>query len=205
MSNQVFQQNLDDKKGPQPGGPYLIQMLFKEPVPMPDKAAMTDVMEKHIGPVECFCHDKKTAGFAALEHIAEFQDGKCPVQLMVMKCDKFKGKGFDKFLLSQMWDCQEDRDRIFRECRYQVIATDMLAAALPALERANLDADFSTPWRNCIPPARRSISRTAASCSWRRMCVPTRSMDRTASSALASMSGSSPFRAPRTCSSTRWA
>ena len=32
MSNKLFQQNLDDKKGPQPGGPYLIQMLFKEPV-----------------------------------------------------------------------------------------------------------------------------------------------------------------------------
>ncbi len=78
MSNQVFQQNLDDKKGPQPGGPYLIQMLFKEPVPMPDKENMTAVMEKHIGAVECFCHDKKTAGFAALEHIAEFQDGKVP-------------------------------------------------------------------------------------------------------------------------------
>ena len=61
---------------------------------------------------------------------------------MVMKCDKFKGKGFDAFLMSQMWDCQEDRDRIFRECKYQVVATDMLAAALPALERANLDADF---------------------------------------------------------------
>ena len=37
MSNQVFRQNLNDKKGPQPGGPYLIQMLFKEPVEMPDK------------------------------------------------------------------------------------------------------------------------------------------------------------------------
>ena len=44
MNNPVFQQNLDDKRGPQPGGP---------------------------------------------------------------------------FLLSQMWDCQEDRDRIFRECRYE--------------------------------------------------------------------------------------
>ena len=110
MSNKVFQQNLHDKKGPQPGGPFLIQMLFKEPVPMPDKAAMTTVMEKHIGPVECFCHDRKTADFAARGHIAEFKDGKCPVQLMVMKCDKFKGKGFDEFLLSQMWDCQEDRD-----------------------------------------------------------------------------------------------
>ena len=142
MSNKVFQQNLDDKKGSQPGGPYLIQMLFKEPVEMPDKEKMTAIMEKHIGSTECFCYDKKMAGFAALNHVAEFQDGKCPVQLMVMKCDKFKGKGFDAFLMSQMWDCQEDREWIFRECKYQVVATDMLTAALSALERANLDADF---------------------------------------------------------------
>ena len=44
MSNRAFQQNLNDKKGPQPGGPYLIQMLFKEPVEMPDKEKMTAVM-----------------------------------------------------------------------------------------------------------------------------------------------------------------
>lgn len=47
MSNEVFQQNLDDEKGSRPGGPYLIQMLFKEPVSMPGKAEMTAVMEKH--------------------------------------------------------------------------------------------------------------------------------------------------------------
>lgn len=29
MSNEVFQQNLNDEKGSRPGGPYLIQMLFK--------------------------------------------------------------------------------------------------------------------------------------------------------------------------------
>ena len=29
---------------------------------------------------------------------------------MVMGCSSFKGKGFDPFLISQMWDCQEDRD-----------------------------------------------------------------------------------------------
>lgn len=142
MSNQVFQQNLDDKKGERPGGPFVIQLLFKEPVPMPDKAAMTAVMEKHIGPAECFCHDKQTAGFAALNHIADFKDGKCPVQLMVMGCGKFKGKDFDAFLVSQMWDCSEDRERILRECRYQVVAADMLAGALPSLERADLDMDF---------------------------------------------------------------
>ena len=142
MSNQVFQQNLDDKKGPQPGGPYLIQMLFKEPVEMPDKEKMTAVIEKHIGSTECFCYDKKMAGFAAQEHIAEFKDGKCPVQLMVMGCNKFKGKGFDAFLMSQMWDCQESRDRILEECRYSMLATDFLARGLSSLERANLEMDY---------------------------------------------------------------
>ena len=205
MSNKAFQQNLDDKKGPQPGGPYLIQMLFKEPVEMPDKEKMTAIMEKHIGSTECFCYDKKMAGFAALDHVAEFQDGKCPVQLMVMKCDKFKGKGFDAFLMSQMWDCLEDRDRIFRECKYQVVATDMLSAALPALERANLDADFWRLWRSYTPPVRRSISRTAASSCWRRMCFPIRLKARIGSSALALMSDSSTLRVLRICSSTQWA
>ena len=176
MSNKAFQQNLDDKKGPQPGGPYLIQMLFKEPVEMPDKEKMTAIMEKHIGSTECFCYDKKMAGFAALDHVAEFQDGKCPVQLMVMKCDKFKGKGFDAFLMSQMWDCQENRERIFRRL-----------------------------WQSCTPPVRRSISRTAASCFWQRMCAPIRLRGRIGSSALASMSVSSTSRARRICSSTRWA
>ena len=49
MTNKVFQQNLDDKKGPQPGGPYLIQMLFKELVPMPDKEKMTAVWRNTSG------------------------------------------------------------------------------------------------------------------------------------------------------------
>ncbi len=139
---EVFEQNLEKEKTPVPGGPFLIQMLFKEPVIMPDKNKMTAVLEKHIGPVECFGHDEKMAGFAALEHTTEFKEGKAPVQLMVMGCNQFEGKGFDTFLISQMWDCQEDRERILQECKYQVVAVDMLAAALPALERANLDADF---------------------------------------------------------------
>ena len=38
MSNQVFPAKSErQKRAPQPGGPYLIQMLFKEPVEMPDK------------------------------------------------------------------------------------------------------------------------------------------------------------------------
>ena len=141
MSDEVFQQDLQESS-PRPGGPFLIQLLFREPAPVPDRESMTAVMQRHCGAVECFCCDEKMAGFAALDHVAAFQDGKAPVQLLVMHCSSFSGESFDPFLKSQMWDCQEDRDRIFRECRYQVVATDMLAAALPALERAELDMDF---------------------------------------------------------------
>ena len=101
MSDEVFRQDLADENGLQPGGPFLIRMLFKEPVPMPEKGDMTAVMERHIEPVECFCHDEKTAGFAALEHIAEFKDGKAPETIDEMK-------------RSQMWDCLEDRERRLR-------------------------------------------------------------------------------------------
>ena len=46
MSNEVFQQNLNDEKGSRPGGPYLIQMLFKEPVSMPGKRRSVSVTIK---------------------------------------------------------------------------------------------------------------------------------------------------------------
>ena len=71
-----------------------------------------------------------------------FKDGKAPVQLLITQCSSFQGEGFDPFLKSQMWDCVEQRDQILKDCQYQVVATDMLAGALPALERADLDMDF---------------------------------------------------------------
>lgn len=97
MSGEVFQQNLDHEKGSRPGGPFIIQMLFKEWVEMPDQEQILDAMKRHIGKVECFCCDEKMAGFAALEHMAEFQDGKSPVQLFLMGCSSFEGKNFDAF------------------------------------------------------------------------------------------------------------
>ncbi len=64
MSNKASSKIWTTKKAPSPEVPYLIQMLFKEPVEMPDKEKMTAIMEKHIGSTECFCYDKKMAGFA---------------------------------------------------------------------------------------------------------------------------------------------
>lgn len=97
MSGEVFQQNLDDKKGSRPGGPFIIQMLFKEQVEMPKQEQILDTMKRHIGKVDCFCCDEKMAGVAVLEHIAEFQDGKSPVQLFLMGVLALKARNLMRF------------------------------------------------------------------------------------------------------------
>ena len=139
--NQVFQQDLNTKEL-QPGGPLLINLLFKEPVELPDTQRVADVCRKHFGNVECREGDDKSVFITALDHMVEFEDGKAPVQFLMTSCMDFDGKTVDDFTRSQMWDCQESRDRILEECRYSMLATDFLALGLPSLERANLEMDY---------------------------------------------------------------
>ena len=139
--DQVYQQDLS-QESPRPGGPFLIQMLFREPTELPYRDTMLRVLQQHCGRLDCFCHDEKRAGFAALDHMATFQDGSAPVQLMVTACSKIPEDLFDPFTRSQMWDCMGERDQILAECRWQIVGVDMLTAALDPLERADLDMDF---------------------------------------------------------------
>ena len=73
MSNKVFQQNLDDKKGPQPGGPLSHTDAVQRTGAHAGQRENDCRNGKHIGATECFCYDKKMAGFAALDHIANFR------------------------------------------------------------------------------------------------------------------------------------
>lgn len=123
------------------GGVFMIQLLMKEPVKMPDKEQMIFTMKQHLSEVECFTYDEKSAGFAASKYEVTFKEGKMPPQLMITECLAFDGSKIKAFERSQMWNC-EDSDRILEECHYDVLATDMLAAGLSAKERAELDMDF---------------------------------------------------------------
>lgn len=128
-----------------PGGVFMVQLLMKEPCSIPPKGQMEEVLSRHIGSVEAFGSEESKdgfAGFAALEHVAKFQDGEKPVLLSVMGCNEFKADRIDEMTRSQMWDCMEDRDRILSECRYAVLATDMLGGGLQSQERAELLMDY---------------------------------------------------------------
>lgn len=138
---QVFQQELNTKEL-QPGGPLLINLLFKEPVELPDTKSVADVCRKHFGNVECHRAESQSVHIFALDHMVEFEDGKAPVQFLMTSCMDFDGKTVDDFTRSQMWDCQESRYRILYECRYSMLATDFLARGLASQERANLEMDY---------------------------------------------------------------
>lgn len=125
-----------------PGGVFLMQLLMKERCEMLSVERMTEVLSEHLGRIEAVGSAAVSAGFAAWDYQAQFQDGKVPVQLMVSECDGFQADGIDDMKRSQMWDCREERDRILSECKYHVVAHDMLGGGLPSKVRANMLMDY---------------------------------------------------------------
>lgn len=139
--NEVFRQDLNAKEQ-QSGGPFLITLLFRELVELPDLQKVSDILQNHLGKVECHGNSDQSVNIAALEHKVELKEGSVPVQLLLTPCTDFDGKTIDAFTRSQMWDCQERRDQILEECRYSILAADIFATCLPSQERADFEMDF---------------------------------------------------------------
>lgn len=137
---EVFKQDLSKEE--EPGGVFLLKLLFRQQPAWPSQQDMQAVMAKHLGDVEGFWFDEKGAGFAAMQYRAHFKDGELPPQLMLMPSMPFDGAEIDAFQRGQMWDCLEERDEILAACKWQVICTDMLGAGLRPQERAAMDMDF---------------------------------------------------------------
>lgn len=128
-----------------PGGVFMVQLLMKEKCAAPSVEQMIEILSKHLGKVEAFGDQNKEKGFfsfAAWDYQSEFSDAKVPVQLSIMGCEPFQADRIDEMKRSQMWNCQEDRDRILSECKYAVTCVDMLGGGLKAQIRANMLMDY---------------------------------------------------------------
>lgn len=140
--DKVLQQDLT-KVEDHPGIIFMIHLLMEEMCEMPDKEIMHEVMNKHLGDTDCFCHDGKVAGFAPQNYKVHFkkENKDIPPQLMIMECIKTEKPIMDEIAQSQLWDCP-DGNEILDKCPYQVIATDMMAAGLDYKERAKMLVDY---------------------------------------------------------------
>lgn len=124
-----------------PGGPFIVHLFMREKCEMPDKKLMNEIMEKHLGSVECFCYDNKAAGFAVKKYKAEFKEGSMPPQLMITDCFSADDYKIDELTRSQMWDCPESAE-ILKSCKYHVVAADILGGAMNYKERAEMLVDY---------------------------------------------------------------
>lgn len=142
--DQLFQQDLSQKEDPtiRPGGVFMVQLLMKERCETPSDERLVEVLSKHLGNIELFGERKTFVSFAAKDHMSEMKDASLPVTLTIADCDEFEADKIDDFKRSQMWDCLNDRDRILSECKYKVMAFDMLGGGLPSKQRANMLMDY---------------------------------------------------------------
>ncbi len=138
-NNEAFTQDLSGEE--HNGAVFGMQLFMREQCPMPDKELMTSVMQKHLGAVLNYSYDDGFAGFSALEYKTRFNGKEIPPSLLITKCCEAKPETIDAFTRSQMWSCP-DHDRVLSECRYQVVATDLLGAALSASDRADMIMNF---------------------------------------------------------------
>ena len=133
--NRVVQQNLGELE--KPGKIFMIRLLMKEKCDIPDKVLITSIMEKHLGEIACFNYSSDMCGFAPHKYSSEFKDCKISPQLIIMKSTEFDPNTIDEIAKSQMRDC-DDSEKILAECKYQVVATDMLAGGVNYKERAEM-------------------------------------------------------------------
>lgn len=142
QNDQVFKQDLD-QIADQSGKVFIIHLLMDKKCEMPEKTQMHAVINEHLGECDCFLYNEKMAGFAAKNYSAYFEKDDIHVhpQLMMTDCSEIRKPIMDDIARTQLWNCPQGND-ILESCKYQVIATDMLAAGLAYKERARMLVDF---------------------------------------------------------------
>ena len=129
----------DTKLDNHPGMVFIIHLLMDKMCEMPDKACMHEIMEKHLGETECFSYDETGAGFSPKKYLVSYESGKkkVPPQLLITNCFEISKPIMDEMEKSQLWNCPNGKS-ILDLCKYQVVATDMMAAGLSSKERADM-------------------------------------------------------------------
>ncbi len=122
-------------------GAFAFNLLFEEKCEMPTQEEITKTFAKRLGETDIYTYNEALVGIAVKKHIAEFEEGKMPAQVLATGCMEIKENKIDDMARTQMWNCPESEE-IISKCKYQVIGMDMLARTLPYKERADLTMDF---------------------------------------------------------------
>lgn len=141
-----------------PGMVFIMFLLMEEKCDMPDKNYMQSIMNKHLGETDCFAHNTESAGFAPHRYTVHFEKENKDAHpfLMVTSCSAIEKPLLDDIAMSQLWDCP-DGEQILSSCKYQVVATDMMAAGLNYKERAEMLVHYAEALVEMFPSCKAII------------------------------------------------
>lgn len=128
-----FTQNLSGEKVT-PGGPFLYQLLFRDKVEEVNKKKALSIIEKHIKNVDLI-DSKKGHLFVCKDYMAKLKDSEVPVSLSILPPSEFNESKISEFIRSQMWDVMDVKEKILSQCKYNVVAFDMLGGAIEDINR----------------------------------------------------------------------
>ena len=145
-----------------PGMVFMIHLLMEEKCEMPEKEHIHKIMCEHLGETDCFCYDGNMAGFAPKKYSVHYEKEKLNVtpQLIIMNCSEIEKPIMDDVSATQLWNCPNGSE-ILETCKYQVMATDMLAAGLDYKERAEMLVNYVEALVNIYPACKAVVFETS--------------------------------------------
>jgi len=123
------------------GAPFMMHFLMEEECSMPDKETALAAMKKKFGEIDCVSDDKNMAMFAIHKYQNELKDGDIPATLILMGASSTNELAIDEITRGQMWTCPESKE-ILENCKYQVIAHDLITEGLDYKQKADLLMDY---------------------------------------------------------------
>lgn len=123
-------------------GVYMIRLLFREKVRMPDSSSILEALKARLGRVEVLPGESETASFSLLDHQVVYADEQAvPSLLMMFEPAPVEAPLADPVARTQFWDCENGAE-LLDSCSWQVLISDFMAGGLEPLERADILANW---------------------------------------------------------------
>ena len=154
MEKKVLQQDLSNKNN-NLGTVFIIHLLMEEKCEMPSIENFENIFRKHLNNVDNFSYSNDAAFFNAKDYNVHFEKDNVTAnpQLMITACREINDSIMDDLAITQLWNCP-DGVEILEQCKYQVIATDFLAAGLDYKDRAKMLVSYIEALMDLYPSSK---------------------------------------------------
>ena len=140
QNKDVLRQDLSEEA--KYSGVYTMWLLFHEKCEAPQTSLIHEKLKERFGDFDVVSGDSGMRSFALSSHLVTYEDGKkVPSMVIMTDCNEVEKPHGDDIARTQFWDCP-DGVELLDSCKFQVMVGDFMAGGLPALERADILADW---------------------------------------------------------------